>query len=88
MYWFTKGYLDKKRKKYDINNIFYMTIGDLRWIMWKKDVKFISRDRIEEIVHWENQIGHIKDDIIERVKKYIENQIYKERIGEGKKLNS
>jgi len=81
-YDFLKEYLDMKRRQYDITGIFEITIGDLRHIMWAKNMKSISRKRIEEIVHWENQIGNIKDNIIKRVKKYIVDQIYKERLGE------
>lgn len=78
MYRFSKEYLDKKRREYNISHFYPMTIGDLRELMWHKNIKSISRNRIEEIVHWENQIGNIKNDILELVKKYILNQIYKE----------
>lgn len=73
MYRFTEEYLNLKRKKYDVTDIHLMSIGDLRQMMWDKNMKSISRKRIEEIVHTENPIGKIKNMIINRVKKYLTN---------------
>ncbi len=80
-YWFIKRYLDKKRKAYDVTGIYNITIGDLRQIMWSKDIKSISRNRIEGIVHNENQIANIKDDTIQRLKKYLEKKLSEKRNG-------
>lgn len=76
-YYFIKEYLDKKRRKYDATGIKEVTLGDLRSMMWNKDIKSISRKRIEEIVHWENQIAKTRNEILKRARKYIVGQIYK-----------
>lgn len=88
MYSFAKEYLDSKKRKYDISQFYSITIGDLRWIMIHKKMKSISYKRIEEIVHWENQIGEIRESIVKRVKNYILDKKYKEDMEEFEKLKN
>lgn len=70
-YVFVKEYLDNKNLKYSIINFFQKDLSDIREMMLLKNQETISRNKIEDIVHWRNQIARIKDIIKHEYAKHV-----------------
>lgn len=70
-YVFVKEYLDNKNLKYSIINFFQKDLRDIREMMLLKNQETISRNKIEDIVHWRNQIARIKDIIKHEYAKHL-----------------
>lgn len=77
-YEFVKKYLDKKRKKYDVRGFFEMSLHDVKEMLWSKNRKSISTNRIVEILRWDNQIAQVRELVEARFKENILKEHYKE----------
>lgn len=71
MYFFSKDYLDSKKRTYTIERFFKIDLHDIREMLWRKKQKTISRNVIEDIVHSKNQIARIREVVKNRFRKYV-----------------